>query len=45
MYIKGAVGVVVWLAVGLTGGCVVGVAKVADCCTGVVWAVFVALAA
>ena len=35
------VGVVTWPAVGLTGGCIVGVADY----TGAVWAVFVALAA
>jgi len=38
-------GVVVWLAAGLTKGCMVGVVKIADYCTKAVQAVFVALAA
>jgi len=38
-------GVVAWLAVGLIGGCAVGVAKVANCCTGAVQAVLIALTA
>ena len=41
MCTKGVAGVA---ARGLTGGCAVGVARVADC-TGAVWAVFVAFAA
>ena len=38
-------GVVVWLAVGLIGGCVVGVVEVADCYTGAVQAVLVVFTA
>ena len=42
---RGVAGVVAWPAVGLIGGCAVGVVEVADCCTGAVRAVLVALAA
>ena len=41
----GAAGVAARPAVGLTGGCAVGVAEVADCCTGAVRAVLAAFAA
>ena len=43
--IRGIVGVATQLAVGLTRGCAVGVTKVANCYTGAVQAVFIALAA
>jgi len=42
---KGTAKVVAWPAVGLIGGCAVGVAEVINCYTGAVWAVFTALAA
>ena len=45
MYIGGIVRVVAWLAVGLIGGCAVGVAEVADCYIGTVWVVFITLVA
>ena len=44
VYTKAVAGVVVWPAVEVTKGYMVGVVWVADC-TGAVWAVFVALAA
>ena len=41
----GTAGVVAQPAVGLTGGCAVGITKIADYYTGAVWAIFIALAA
>ncbi len=45
VYTKGVAGVVVRPAIGLIKGCAVGVTEVTDCCTRVIQAVFVTLAA